>query len=640
MKKGTTSLLLVLFVIACLAVSCKDEQPTPPHEHTYEANWQDLDDTYHVKKATCEHKDEELKEEHKWNEGVVTKPATTTEVGERTFTCTECDHTRTEEIPMRPAIQFAEGYSIDKTYDKTEISINKSKIIRTETNAPIDENEIDSILFKVKDAGDETYTEEAPFNAGDYTVKVTIKATPEHAKIELTKDVTISKKQLTGKITASQVLTYNGTTQLMNDITLKKENNVGVVSDDEVKITGVESGINAGESVPVTNKGTIDNSNYILSDSFNIVGKIKPRMINSKITTSRDYNGKPEMSYDKWNNISEVIAGDKNNLVLHITMSDKNAGTTKISSTEFKLNGETTNNYALPSDFKNIEAKINQKKLTLKGGKVEIQYSGDSILTLAGTNEVDGFVHDEFSKIVVTMSGKDVGATVSSYRIIDRDGKEDSNYFIEENDIKGKVSIVKKVLKLFPISKGDNAFATMYLPSSTGTTSSPMKERKVYLDGVKNEKVYVAISHPNDSKWTSYTSGLLDSYSKELSDSKNYMLQNVGDLNFKIVYGSVSSITIGSAINIMRPTQEGGATFIYKFTPETGKTYKAVLSNMSDPESITVIGVINEKGVQYYCSQYNSCKFTAEDNSEHYIFFHVKEGGTCQVIINEVTAGS
>lgn len=30
MKKGTTSLLLVLFVIACLAVSCKDEQPTPP----------------------------------------------------------------------------------------------------------------------------------------------------------------------------------------------------------------------------------------------------------------------------------------------------------------------------------------------------------------------------------------------------------------------------------------------------------------------------------------------------------------------------------------------------------------------------------------------------------------------------------
>ena len=90
----------------------------------------------------------------------------------------------------------------------------------------------------------------------------------------------------------------------------------------------------------------------------------------------------------------------------------------------------------------------------------------------------------------------------------------------------------------------------------------------------------------------------------------------------------------------MRPTQEGGATFIYKFTPETGKTYEAVLSNMSDPGSITVIGVINKNGVQYYCSHYNRCKFTAEDNSEHYIFFHVKKSGTCQVIINEVTAGS
>ena len=61
---------------------------------------------------------------------------------------------------------------------------------------------------------------------------------------------------------------------------------------------------------------------------------------------------------------------------------------------------------------------------------------------------------------------------------------------------------------------------------------------------------------------------------------------------------------------------------------------------MSDPESITVIGVINKNGVQYYCSQYNKCKFTAEDNSEHYIFFHVKKNGTCQVSLIEVSTGS
>ena len=543
---------------------------------------------------------------------------------------------------MRPAIQFAEGYSIVKTYDKTEISIDKSKIIRTETNAPIDENEIDSILFKAKDAGDETYTGEAPVNAGEYTVKVKIKGSEEHAEIELKKDCTISKKTLSGIITATQELTYNGTSQSMDVITLTVGSNIGVIAGDEVKISGIKSGINAGESVPVTNKGTIDNSNYILSDSFNIVGKIKPRMINSKITTSRDYNGKPEMSYDKWNNISEVIAGDKNNLILHITMSDKNAGTTEINSAEFKLkNGETTNNYVLPSDLNNVDAKINKKKLTLKGGKVEIQYSGDKILELAGTNEVDGFAHDEFSKIEVTMSSKDVGATVSSYRIIDKNGAIDKNYFIEEKDIKEKVSIVKKVLKLFPISTNDNAFATMYLSTTSAGTSTPIKERKVYLDGVKNEKVYVTISHPNDSKWKSYTSGLLDSYSKELSDSKNYMLQNVGDLNFKIVYGTVNTITVGGpSQNVLSPTQEGGATFIYKFTPETGKTYEAVLSNMSDPGSITVIGVINKNGVQYYCSQFNRCKFTAEDNSEHYIFFHVKKSGTCQVVLNEVSTGS
>lgn len=542
---------------------------------------------------------------------------------------------------MRPAIQFAEGYSIVKTYDKTEISIDKSKIIRTETNAPIDENEIDSILFKAKDAGDETYTGEAPVNAGEYTVKVKIKGSEEHAEIELKKDCTISKKTLSGIITATQELTYNGTSQSMNVITLTVGSNIGVIAGDEVKISGIKSGINAGESVPVTNKGTINNSNYILSDSFNIVGKIKPRMINSKITTSRDYNGKPEMSYDKWNNISEVIAGDKNNLILHITMSDKNAGTTEINSTEFKLkNGETTNNYVLPSDLNNVDAKINKKKLTLKGGKVEKQYSGDNILTLAETNEVDGFVHDEFSKIEVTMSSKDVGATVSSYRIIDKKGAIDNNYFIEEKDIQGKVSIVNKVLKLSPISKNDNAFATMYLPSSTGTTSSTMKGRKVYLDGVKNEKVYVTIGNDDDSLWQKNNSAYLNGYSTNLSDTNNYTLQNDGELKFKIVSGKEYTITVGSPQNVLSPTQEGGATFIYKFTPETGKTYKAELSNMSDPGSITVIGVINKNGVQYYCSQYNSCKFTAEDNSEHYIFFHVKKSGTCQVVLNEVSTGS
>lgn len=117
---------------------------------------------------------------------------------------------------------------------------------------------------------------------------------------------------------------------------------------------------------------------------------------------------------------------------------------------------------------------------------------------------------------------------------------------------------------------------------------------------------------------------------------------NVGDFNFKILYGNKSPITIGkSFINVPRPTHEKGATYIYTFTPVKGKTYEAELGNISDGATTTAIGVINEKGVQYYCSHYNRCKFTAEDNSDYYIFFQVKESGRCQVsLTEEVSTGS
>ena len=36
--------------------------------------------------------------EHNWDNGVVTKAATATEKGEKTFTCTNCHATRVEEI--------------------------------------------------------------------------------------------------------------------------------------------------------------------------------------------------------------------------------------------------------------------------------------------------------------------------------------------------------------------------------------------------------------------------------------------------------------------------------------------------------------------------------------------------------------
>ena len=45
--------------------------------------------------------------QHTWNEGVVTKEPTCTELGVRTFTCTVCHNTRTEDIEA-PGHEYGE----------------------------------------------------------------------------------------------------------------------------------------------------------------------------------------------------------------------------------------------------------------------------------------------------------------------------------------------------------------------------------------------------------------------------------------------------------------------------------------------------------------------------------------------------
>lgn len=95
MKKIITSLFLLTFVCFAL-VAC--EEPAPTHEHTFSSEWA-CDETYHWRAATCEHTDEiREKEEHDWDDGVVTKEATIEAEGQMTYTCEVCNYTKNEPI--------------------------------------------------------------------------------------------------------------------------------------------------------------------------------------------------------------------------------------------------------------------------------------------------------------------------------------------------------------------------------------------------------------------------------------------------------------------------------------------------------------------------------------------------------------
>ncbi|MCQ2795959.1 MAG: hypothetical protein MJ213_01430 [Bacilli bacterium] len=81
-----------LLVLPMVLVGCNQ------HTHTFSDEWSS-DDTYHWHAATCEHTDVvKDKAEHTWGDPVVTKAATCTEAGEQTYTCTVCEHTKTEPI--------------------------------------------------------------------------------------------------------------------------------------------------------------------------------------------------------------------------------------------------------------------------------------------------------------------------------------------------------------------------------------------------------------------------------------------------------------------------------------------------------------------------------------------------------------
>ena len=81
-------------------------------EHTF-SNWTKVDDDTHSRSCEC---GEVETEAHTWNSGVVTKEATFTEEGERTYTCTKCGATKIEVIPMLVHTE----HTPDETWHKDE----------------------------------------------------------------------------------------------------------------------------------------------------------------------------------------------------------------------------------------------------------------------------------------------------------------------------------------------------------------------------------------------------------------------------------------------------------------------------------------------------------------------------------------
>ena len=165
--------------------------------HAYGEEWK-KDATGHWHESTCDAMaptHDVMKSDfaaHTFDEGEVTKPADYGVIGEKKFTCTKCGYEKTETIDALGAkdntISFANDLVEEKTYDGLAFIIDPAKVNRQ------GDGEI-TITYKGED--DTAFSTTAPINAGEYTVKATVKGTAEWKGGEITTTIIINKREVT-----------------------------------------------------------------------------------------------------------------------------------------------------------------------------------------------------------------------------------------------------------------------------------------------------------------------------------------------------------------------------------------------------------------------------------------------------------
>ena len=165
--------------------------------HTYGEEWT-KDESGHWHDSTCDATaptHDAIKGNfaaHTFDEGVETKPADYGVVGEKKFTCTVCEYSYTQEIDALGAkdntISFANDLVDEKTYDGLAFIIDPAKVNRKGDG---------EITITYKGENDTAFSETAPKNAGEYTVKATVKGTAEWKGGEITTTIIINKREIT-----------------------------------------------------------------------------------------------------------------------------------------------------------------------------------------------------------------------------------------------------------------------------------------------------------------------------------------------------------------------------------------------------------------------------------------------------------
>ena len=251
------------------------------HVHTFNDKVWQTDENNHWHPATCAHTDEKGSlGKHVWDEGKTSIPADYGKAGEKTFTCTECKATKTEPIAALDSkentLSLAKENILSKTYDGTPFALTVAEFVYNGDGKV-------AFSYKLKVEGDDKYTEQAPTNAGEYIVKVSIQGTSEWKGIEGTFDLIIVKKALS--ITGTKI--YDANEIITND----KIKITGVLDGDEVTITITMKSANVGAEIESFKMTGLEADNYSLAEEDIFVDIVKATIgDNFTISNANEYN--------------------------------------------------------------------------------------------------------------------------------------------------------------------------------------------------------------------------------------------------------------------------------------------------------------------------------------------------------------
>ena len=349
-------------------------------------------------------------------------------------------------------IAFADGLTLDKPYDGTAVVFDASQVNRYGDGAI-------TIMYKVKDADDNTYIATAPKNVGEYTAKVSVEGTAEWKAASKTVDFAIAKKAL--KATATK--TYDGTDTMPATLT-------GVLDGDKVTATITMTSKNVGATVKEVTLAGADKDNYMLTVA-NVTASITAKTLT--VTATKTYDGTATMPAT----LTGVVTGET--VTATITMTSKNVGATV---KEVMLAGADKGNYMLTAA--NVTASITPRTIS-----VDWEHDYDNTSSFKG--EPAELLKGDEATITVTMSSANVGSTVQSFKLT---GKDAANYSLARKDV--NVKIVKAKIKGFEISNA-SAFTkifigaknipeptTNYVEIGTGYGEKTIVWRKQIEDGV------------------------------------------------------------------------------------------------------------------------------------------------------------